>query len=122
MAILDKILGRKKPEPLIPPTGLEKGPDLGLGLDEPAIASGPTPKAFPQPPPEPISSPHQPTFAQAQHQAPQQMQHTSVEKDIQILNAKLDSLKAILDNINQRLANIERIAQESEHHESYENY
>ena len=45
----------------------------------------------------------------------QPSQQYSSEKDYEVLSAKLDALKAILDNINQRLANIERIAnQENE--------
>ncbi len=49
-------------------------------------------------------------------------QSGSLEKDIMLLSAKLDSLKALLDNINQRLANIERIAQESQESEKHEIY
>ena len=62
----------------------------------------------------PSPAPAPPGFAQ-----PLQEATTTLEKDIQLLSAKLDSLKAILDNINQRLANIERIAHESEAHERY---
>ncbi len=35
----------------------------------------------------------------------------SLEKDITILNAKLDTIKAILESVNQRIIKIERIAE-----------
>jgi len=38
----------------------------------------------------------------------------SLEKDVQLLNAKMDAVKAVLESINHRLAHIERIA-EDEH-------
>lgn len=41
------------------------------------------------------------------YQQPQQPQEN---KDIQILTAKVDALRAVLDSINQRLENLERIA------------
>ena len=41
--------------------------------------------------------------------APQTMQPT-YNKDLELISAKLDSMKAMLENINQRLANPERIA------------
>jgi len=50
-------------------------------------------------------------FPQPTPFAPQQSQQDfMVGKDIEIISAKLDSLRAYLDSINQRLANIERIA------------
>ena len=45
---------------------------------------------------------------------PQQFQMpASRTAEIQIIDAKIDSIKATLDSINQRLANIERVAYES---------
>ena len=52
-----------------------------------------------------------------QVQQPQQMQQPQHERDYEVLNAKIDALKAILDSINQRLENIERIARGD--HEKY---
>lgn len=37
----------------------------------------------------------------------------SLEKDFQLINAKLDSIKSFMESINQRLLHIERIAEES---------
>ncbi|MFQ5475337.1 MAG: hypothetical protein ACE5DM_05890 [Candidatus Nanoarchaeia archaeon] len=42
---------------------------------------------------------------------PEQYQQNTVAKDIEIISAKLDSLRATLESINQRLANLERMAQ-----------
>lgn len=39
---------------------------------------------------------------------------SALEKDISILNAKLDAIKAMVDSINQRVMTIERIANESQ--------
>ena len=118
------------PKPMETPTELGLGTehDLGLGLGEPGTPPG-TPEApsmpgtqsgmpspmlgippspgIPEAPPIPGAPPTQPSTA---------------EKDIQLLSAKLDSLKAILENINQRLVNIERIAQESQESEKHEVY
>ncbi len=41
----------------------------------------------------------------------------ATSKDIEVLNAKLDALKALLESIHQRLAALERLAQESKEHE-----
>ena len=34
------------------------------------------------------------------------------EKDLELISAKLDAIKALLDNLNQRVASLERIARE----------
>jgi len=43
------------------------------------------------------------------------MPQPSQTRDIELISAKLDAIRAMLENINQRLANLERIAKESEH-------
>jgi len=67
----------------------------------------------------------QPSFGQQQRpfQAqqpsyPQQQQMFTVDKDMEIISSKLDALRASLESLNQRLANIERIArgEEEERH------
>lgn len=137
MAILDKLFfWRKKEEP----SPAEKPPELGLpgeeelglkppgGLEEePTVAGIAPPGAPPMPheapghmprpahePPEiPTPSPTTapPGFAPPQPMAP------PISKDIELISAKLDALKASLDTLNQRLANIERIARGE--HETY---
>ncbi|MEE9525569.1 MAG: hypothetical protein V3V78_03110 [Candidatus Woesearchaeota archaeon] len=123
--MMDKVFfWRHKEEPLdlkepINLGGLGKESDIALGVEpEPGMTTGPTPPmpgtippgSMPEPPtpPQPATS-----FAQPMAQQP------SMDKDIQLLNAKLDSLKAILENIHQRLVNIERLAHESEKQEIY---
>ena len=34
------------------------------------------------------------------------------EKDLEVISAKLDTIKALLESLNQRVANLERIARE----------
>jgi len=43
-------------------------------------------------------------------QGPQQQQYPSQDRESELIAAKLDAIKANLESINQRLANIERIA------------
>ncbi len=77
-----------------------KGDDLGLdqklpGLDEKS--------PFDQPATE--TPPEQPAAFQAQ----QQMQTPGTEKrDLELLGSKLDTIKAILNSMDQRLSNIEK--------------
>ena len=87
--------------------GLEMGsgpsPDLGMGL-EPAS----TQQAFNKYP-----SFQQPNFQP--QQAFQQPSYTSdsnyiASKNLEVISSKLDALRASLESINQRLANIEAIA------------
>lgn len=42
------------------------------------------------------------------------IQNDTLQKDIQILSLKLDAIKAELDNINQRIKNIEAIAEKEQ--------
>jgi len=101
MALFGLFGKKKKKEELPPlpeyPTGLPPTPEHELGLPSR------------EPAPMPV---HEPSF---QHQAPTEGVATS--KDIEVLNAKLDALKALLESIHQRLATLERLAQESKEHE-----
>ncbi len=48
-------------------------------------------------------------------QQPQQIQKPgNIEKDIELLSVKLDNLRNLMENINQRLINIENIAREEQ--------
>jgi len=112
--------------------GLDRGPAAGLAPKSESPTPSP-PTSSPTSPPSPAleqqtppssapqrpSPPEEPTSATSafERSRTQQPSQTSVEKDIQVLTAKMDSLKAILDNINQRLANIERLAHESQQEE-----
>src|SRR3989338_5731969 len=132
MAFLDKLKFWKKREPF------EKGIDLGLPPPDAPFAQQPTPLSHPTPeispfpemgseqsqmyaqypPYVPVSEQRQ-QFMQYPQQQPQQAQQlkqvqypSAVEKDIEVVSAKLDSIRATLESINQRLLNIERIAYE----------
>ena len=86
---------KKEEAPPIPeyPTGLPPTPAEEFGL----------------PPPPATASPElAPTIPQT---------GVATSKDIEVLNAKLDALKALLESIHQRLATLEKLAQESKEHE-----
>lgn len=100
-----------KTEKPIPPEkdfGFSKADDLGLGIShEPDFSS----QSF-----SPIPQRAQPSFP-PQHQAPEAFsshqsyqQQSSIEKDLQLINSKLDVIKMQLDNLNQRLLALEKIA------------
>ncbi len=118
------LFGKKKKDEFAPPQmGLGRESDIGLNFpEEEHIGVGLAPQATPAGEPiEPGMRPSGPAgmSPMMQQQFPQQMAPTvSISKDFEILSAKLDALKALLENINQRLQNLERIAQ-GEHHEKY---
>jgi hypothetical protein len=83
----------------------EYGQDLGLpnqGYNEPQFGQQLPASQFGQAPSmfQGYQQPAKPAF--------------DVNKDMEVISAKLDSLRAYLDSINQRLANIERIAMNEE--------
>lgn len=63
----------------------------------------------------------QPVQQQGMQQQSQQQdisaRASSLEKDMQIVNAKIDAIKAVLESINHRLIHIEKIAEQSQHKE-----
>ena len=109
-------------------SGLDtSGKDLGMpelqapeaGQPAPAAAKAPpTPEAFQEMKPEPERSPLEmgtamsPLRTAPTHPAysPPPESRPSHGKDLEIVSAKLDAIKAYLDTINQRLANLEQIA------------
>lgn len=102
MGILDKVKFWKKDtalkdETAMPPMGEERGmpatPDFGA------------PRPYPAPPP---SQPSYPSPTPAQQ--PRAFQERFSSRDMEMINAKLDAIKANLESINQRIANLERIA------------
>lgn len=85
---------------------------LGLGLDD-SSAGLDSNEAYPEeqmPMQMPQQMPRMPMRQSPVYSQPPQMQATN--KDFELLSAKLDTLKALLDNINQRLTNLEKIARE----------
>ena len=83
-------------------TGLDAGKDFGSNDD-----------SFNEPDYSSVNSP--PGMQRNNFNQPQRSQYapqSSDNKDLEIISAKLDALKAKMEMIDQRLANIERIARE----------
>lgn len=78
-----------------------------LGLESPGLPK--TPQMPQMQAPEAVQEPRL-------MQQPQQPQYYGPNRDLELVAAKLDALKATLDNINQRLANLERVAYGEEEH------
>ncbi len=72
-------------------------PSSPQGFQEPRIESFDNARIMNQPQPY------------LQQQQPQSYGY-GYNKDLELISAKLDSLRATLDNINQRIANLERVA------------
>ncbi len=95
MGLFSKLFGKKKEEELALEEPLPKEP---LGLEEkPSLPETPSPELPPHlAEPAPSSVPSQPPGISP--------------RDIELLNSKLDTLKAILNSMDQRLANLEKAA------------
>lgn len=103
--------------------GLGEEPALGKEIEpglpelEPGYGGGP---GMPQAPGAPMQrQPRRQMPQQQPYGAPMQPvqpspTETVMSKDIQIVSSKIDALRASLDTINQRLANLERIASEGQ--------
>ena len=99
--------------------GMDSGPspDLGLGMDQ-----GPSPQQPQQQPFQKYPSFNQSQgFSQPAYQPPQQFNSQPSfssnddssfinSKNLEVISSKLDALKASVESMNQRLANIEAIA------------
>ena len=105
MSILGKLQFWKRDElALGDELAMPKGnlPADELGMESPGL-----PKTPQMAPPEP-AYPAEPRPYMQQQQQPQY--NYGQNRDLELVAAKLDALKATLENINQRLANIERLA------------
>ncbi len=132
MAFMDKVMFWKKKDDFDlgkfgADSGLSGGPNLGLAPDAGGADLGlpnqnlGAPEAqfgqqmpasqFGQAPSQSYPATAPPGFQQNIPLTPQTPpQQDFVGKDIEVISAKIDSLRAYLESINQRLANIERIA------------
>ena len=107
MTIMDKVLfWRHKDPEFDKPADLGLGQNLGLDIPKQQApdVSQPHPMAGKMSEPEPLMS-------QPMQQYPQQPV-ISQNRDMELIAAKLDALKAMMENINHRLENIERMAKE----------
>jgi len=136
MGMIDKLMFWKKEPKLDLDTHLDMGPDpapapnfgmpqeqgydQNLGMPSSGIDSGFQPQNYHQPY-NPVSGPSapssgafdQPRVVHDPIQSPQAMQSDSHEKNLEIISMKLDNIKAAIENMNQRLINIERLAVDS---------
>ena len=106
---LDKDLGLGE-------TGMN--PDLGMGMEsKPDPYSGAGQNTPPPQQPAPSPQGFQPAYPQPAQPTAQDQDYVN-SKTLEVISSKLDALRASLDAINQRLANIENIAQgeQEEHH------
>lgn len=96
---------------------LTKGAEPGLPGLEPGYGGGPGMPQGPGAQPMQRQQFQQPAQQQPYGAPIQPMQPAPgaavMSKDIEIVSSKLDALKATLDGINQRLANLERLAQDN---------
>ncbi|MCK4522164.1 MAG: hypothetical protein KAU20_06325 [Nanoarchaeota archaeon] len=134
MGIFSKLTFRKHKEPEPSPEigkypsepGMPLGSDIGSAPAQPGFEmhGGPTgleaetgfkstsEKPFPSLEPSasiPSSPEQQPSPSQ-----PQQDNIFTLSKNLEVVSSKVDALRAVLDTINQRLANIEKIAESEE--------
>lgn len=94
--------------------GMGPSPDLGMGME----AQGQQPfQKYPSFQQQPQSFQSQPSFQPQNFQSQSFQQQPSysnedfmTSKNLEVISSKLDALRASLESINQRLANIEAIA------------
>ena len=97
------------------PPGGANPPGLGPtpGMDEGGMGPGPSPAGPtpPQPSMPSFSPPSQPQYQQPPSYAPQQELES---KNLEVISSKLDAIRASIESLNQRLANLEAIAKGEE--------
>jgi hypothetical protein len=118
MSILGKLLGRKKDDLGLSDAGLGApgfneplgSPDAGY---DPSLGYGPASQPMPGSfSPEALGFERVPPNAPSAYSPQQQsLGEINIGKDLEIISAKLDAIKAELDSVNQRLKRLERIAE-----------
>lgn len=120
MSILGKIFGRKKDDLGLgdmgnmdanpdynQPLGSPEG-DYGAPMDYGSPGAGGPPGGFS---PEQMGFERVPVGAQSYSGRQQSIEDVTLGKDLELINAKLDAIKAELDAMSQRLKRLERIAE-----------
>jgi hypothetical protein len=103
LAFGDNFGGQPGATPGMPDAGMNPGMDQGMGQQPPGMAPQ-------QQPPPPSFSQYPQQFSQPSY-APQ----PDIEsKNLEIISSKLDAIRASIDSLNQRLANLEAIARGEE--------
>ncbi len=124
MGILDKVMFWKKKDEF-KDLGLGDKDNLAFGNEfgaAPGTGLGPTPgtgQGFGQQsqgftPPEPTPRPSMPSYPQPQFQQQQSYGSQDTNAKMEVISSKLDAVRASLDSLNQRLANLEAIARGEE--------
>jgi len=88
-------------------TGIKNDP---LGLDQPDFEER---SPFPEEPSRPTTargSPYKQTTFQQQAPAAFPQPTENIQKDLELISSKLDTIKAMLSSLDQRTANLERAA------------
>jgi len=123
MAILDKLQFWKRDELGIKDElALPKGnlPTEDFNLETPGLPRTPNiGQQMTQPMQAPTQPPQMESLQERSYAPPPQ--YASQNRDLELVAAKLDALKATLENINQRLANLERVAygEEEQHRKGW---
>ena len=128
MGVFGKLAFWKKKDDL-GDIGKDLGLDKDLGMD---FSTGPSPdlgmnlEQQPQQPFQKYPSFQQQNFQQQPsfNQPAQQMSNDSyiASKNLEVISSKLDAVRASLDSINQRLANLEGIARNEQQQETRRRY
>lgn len=108
--LLDTGLGKSLDQPV----GLE--PNLGMG-SQAALGVPPTQPSYPS-----FQSAPQGMGPQSFQGLQQEQSSYTVSKDIEIISSKLDAIRASIDNLSQRLANLERMSYGDGTQKSYGSY
>ena len=96
--------------------GQNAAPGAGLGPDVGGRGFGSYSQQYPQPQgfPQQQSFSPQPSFSQPYPQPSYSPQQEVESKNLEIISSKLDALRASIESLNQRLANLEAIARGDE--------
>ena len=83
-----------------------------LGLPE-EIGKVPEPEKLPEPPPTEPEKPEEPRFKEGEFEVKEiPKQEPLPTKDLELISAKLDSIRLMIDNMNERIKHIERLEEE----------
>lgn len=124
MGLMDKVkFWKHEPDMNLDPS-LDLGPDLtpmdqgfgpNAGLPPQQYPSSPIP-----PQPDPVFAPDSMAPPRIDYERPrvieqpQQLRQDSNDKNLEIISMKLDNIKVAIESLSQRVANIERLARDSQ--------
>jgi|OM-RGC.v1.024633221 hypothetical protein len=114
-------------DPLKDQTGLDNVGNQADRLGLPPENSNSLPQQninSPGPQFEPVqeSPTSQPSSFDELHKKPMQAPHDNLSKNIEVISSKMDTIKAVLDNLSQKIEKIEKIAEGEKEEEPKRNY